>query len=117
MMRSVGAVVAAVACASLTSCSDSTGTSSGGDCESHYDVVATAPTWSGLQRAMRRTTTWGRVASVRTQVRGDDVGAGDEDAVRIVDLLGPQGQRRVQVDVWRTDSGGWRAGAWSQCID
>jgi hypothetical protein len=57
------------------------------------------------------------VASLRTQARGEDVGAGDEDAVRVVDLLNQQGDRLVQVDVWRTAAGSWRAGVWSQCID
>ena len=61
--------------------------------------------------------TWGNVTSVRTQARGADVGAGDEDAVRVVDLLNRKGRRLVQADVWRTDSWAWRAGVWNQCID
>jgi hypothetical protein len=59
----------------------------------------------------------GPVASLRTQARGHDVGAGDQDAVRVVDLLTTKGRRLVQVDVWRTEAGGWRAGVWSQCTD
>lgn len=59
----------------------------------------------------------GRVASVRTQARGDDVGAGNQNAVRVVDLLNRNGRRLVQVDVWRTDAGSWCAGVWNQCID
>jgi hypothetical protein len=59
----------------------------------------------------------GHVASVRTQARGDDIGAGDQDVVRVVDLLDRNGRRLVQVEVWRTDAGSWRAGAWGQCID
>jgi hypothetical protein len=54
---------------------------------------------------------------VRTQAVGHDVGAGNQDAVRVVDLLNRQGRRLAQADVWRTEAGGWRAGVWSQCID
>ncbi len=56
----------------------------------------------------------GPVTSLRTQARGDDVGAGDQNAVRVMDLLNRNGRRLVQVDVWRTEVGAWRAGAWSQ---
>lgn len=87
------------------------------DCVSNYDSVARASTWHGLKDAMLSTTEWGRVVSVRTQARGHDVGAGDQDAVRVVDLPNRKGRRLVQVDVWRTDAGAWRAGAWNQCID
>ncbi len=61
---------------------------------------------------------WGRVASLRTQARGDEVDSrpSDEEVVRVMDLLNRNGRRLIQVDVWRTDAG-WRAGAWSQCID
>lgn len=96
------------------------GTSVGGgegDCASHYEPVAQASSWVGLKDAMLDYRQRGRVVSVRTQARGHDVGAGDQDAVRVVDLLDRRGRRVVQVDVWRTDAGGWRAGAWSQCID
>lgn len=58
---------------------------------------------------------WGRVASVRTQAQGDDVGAGDQDVERVEDLLNRNGRRLVQVDVWRTDARAWPAGVW--CID
>jgi hypothetical protein len=85
---------------------------------SHYVSVVTAPTWDELKDAMVGSKERGRVvASLRTQARGDDVGGGDEAAVRVVDLLDDRGRRLVQVDVWRTDGGEWRAGAWSQCID
>jgi hypothetical protein len=84
---------------------------------SSYDSVASASTWAGLKDAMLGNPEWGRVASVRTQARGDDVGAGDEDVVRVVDLLDRKGRRLVQVDVWRSDAGAWRAGVWAQCID
>jgi hypothetical protein len=107
--------VAVLACGILVACAGTT--ERGGDCVSHYDFVADAPTWDGLQDAMLGFKEWGRVASVRTQARGEDVGVGDQDAVRVVDLLNRNGRRLVQVDVWRTDAGAWRAGVWSQCID
>lgn len=111
-------VVPALACLSLSSCSGTTGSTGGdGDCVSHYDEVASAPTWPALKSAMLDSTDWGRVASLRIQAQGEDVGAGDQEAVRVVDLLGRNGRRLIQVDVWRTETGGWSAGAWSQCID
>ncbi len=116
MTASVRMVLAILACGILTACAGSPG-SSGGDCVSQYDSVASASTWDGLKDAMLGYKERGRVASLRTQARGDDVGAGDQDAVRVVDLLNRNGRRLVQVDVWRTDAGAWRAGVWSQCID
>jgi hypothetical protein len=59
----------------------------------------------------------GTVASLRTQARQHDVGAGNQEAVRVVDLLNRNGRRLVQVDVWRTKAGAWRSGEWNQCID
>jgi hypothetical protein len=84
---------------------------------SFYDDVASGPTWPGLKDAMLGDTKFGPVASVRTQARGHDIGAGNEEAVRVVDLLNRKGRRLVQADVWRTDAGEWRAGVWNQCID
>jgi len=115
MTASVRMGLAVLACGILSACAGTTG--GGGDCVSHYDSVASAPTWDGLKDAMLGHKDWGRVVSVRTQARGDDVGAGDQDAVRVVDLLNRKGRRLVQVDVWRTDRGAWRAGVWNQCID
>jgi hypothetical protein len=114
MTASVRLGLAAFACGLLSACA---GTTEGGDCLSHYNPVASAPTWEGLKAAMLDYKERGRVASMRTQARGDDVGAGDQAAVRVVDLLNRNGRRLVQVDVWRTDAGAWRAGLWSQCID
>ncbi len=90
----------------------------GGDCTSHYEHVASADSWAGLKEAMLDNEDWGGVASLRTQARGDGVvdGPGDEDVVRVMDLLDRKDRRLIQVDVWRTDTG-WRAGVWSQCID
>lgn len=106
-----------LACGLLSACESSS--NEYGNCDSHYDPVASAPTWAGLKAKMVASTQRGRlVASLRTQARGDEVvSVGDEKAVRVVDLLDQQGRRLVQVEVWRTDSGGWASGAWSQCID
>jgi hypothetical protein len=84
MTASVRLGLAALACGLLSACA---GTTEGGDCLSHYNPVASAPTWEGLKAAMLAYKERGRVASVRTQARGDDVGAGDQAAVRVVDLL------------------------------
>ncbi len=118
MTASMRMGVAVLSCGHLSACAGTTVTTDGGgDCVSHYDSVESAATWDGLKDAMLGSKEWGHVASVRTQARGEDLGAGDQDAVRVVDLLNRNGRRLVQVDVWRTDAGGWRAGVWSQCID
>ncbi len=112
--------VSVLSCGILGACAgtiSSTSSYGGGDCVSRYLPVASAPTWAGLKDAMLGYKERGRVASVRTQARGVDVGGGDQDAVRVVDLLNRSGRRLAQVDVWRTDAGAWRAGIWSQCID
>ena len=49
------------------------GTTEGGDCLSHYNPVASAPTWEGLKDAMLGYQERGRVASLRTQARGHAV--------------------------------------------
>jgi hypothetical protein len=111
--------VALLACASLGACSVGEGVHGGrSDCTSHYEPVASAATWAGLKVAMLANEDWGHVASLRTQARGEeaDRGPSDEEVVRVVDLLNREGRRLIQVDVWRTGEG-WRAGAWSQCID
>jgi hypothetical protein len=115
MAASVRMGLAVLACGTLSACAGDT--HGGVDCESHYDPVASALTWDGLKDAMLGYNERGRVVSVRTQARGHDVGAGDRNAVRVVDLLNRNGRRLVQVDVWRTEAGAWRAGVWSQCID
>ncbi len=110
-------VLAGLGCGAIAACSGSTEEVSNGACTSRYEVVADAATWPGLTDAMLDYDRRGRVGAVRVQARGNDVGAGDEDAVRVVDLLDPEGRRIIQVDVWRTDAGAWRAGVWQQCID
>jgi hypothetical protein len=108
--------VALLACGNLSACASTT---ESGDCVSHYDRVASVPTGDGLQDAMLGYEERGRVASLRTQARGDDVGAGDRDAVRVVDLLNRNGRRLVQVDVWRTEAGArvWASGGQAACAE
>lgn len=96
------------------------GIAMGGDCVSHYQPVVSAPTWKDLKDAMLGGLAMrGRVAaSVQVVSAGGEVVArGDQDVVRVVDLLGPNGHRLAQAEVWRTDSGSWRAGVWGQCFD
>lgn len=125
MTASLRMGLAVLACGILSACAGSTGPTKypaavqagDDDCVSNYDHIASAPTWDALKDAMLGYKERGHVASVRTQVRGNDVGAGDREAVRVVDLLNRNGRRLVQVDVWRTEAGAWRAGLWNQCID
>jgi len=93
------------------------GETGGGECVSGYELLASAESWPDLEAALLDTDQWGDVASVRTQAKGIDVGIGDEEAVRVIDLLDAKGRRLVQGEVWRTDDGGWAAGVWSQCLD
>jgi hypothetical protein len=117
MTTSVRLSLAVLACGLTSACAGTTSTPGGGDCTSAYFPVASASSWDGLKDAMLDYQEWGPVASVRIQARGDDVGAGDQDAVRVVDLLNRNGRRLIQVDVWRTDAKAWRAGVWGQCTD
>lgn len=108
--------LAVFACGVLTAC-ESSARSGDPNCVSHYSSVGSARSWADLRIAMLSNRDWGRVASVRTHVRGKDIGAGDKDAVRVVDLLNRNGRRLIQADVWKTDGGVWRAGVWEQCTD
>ena len=92
-------------------------TTHGEPCVSDYEVLASAPTWNGLESELLDSGARGRVASVRVVERGVDVGTGDQKAVRVVDLLDRRDRRLAQAEVWRDDAGGWRAGLWMQCID
>lgn len=85
------------------------------DCVAQYEAVASAPTWGALKAAMLGYEVEGLVASLRTQGRGQKARAGYRHPVRVVDLLDRSGGRVVQVGVWRTKTGGWRAGVWHMC--
>ena len=107
-------------CTLFASCSNgSESVSSSGDdeCVSHYDLVASADTLAGLNRSMLTNDRWGRVASLRIQAVGDAArnGQSKEKVLRVVDLLDGKDRRLIQVDVWRADDAGLRAGVWLQC--
>jgi len=106
-------------CALAIGCSseDDRGRIPGGDCVSYYDTVGTADSWMELKPKLLRYREWGRVASVRTLARGEDVGVGDQDAHRVVGLINRNDRRLVEVEIWRTETGMLRAGIWRQCID
>lgn len=116
--RTCGALAACLLLGACESTDAGVAVGGGGDCTSRYEPVARGETYGALREAMIANTDWGRVASLRTQARGDEVkdGPGAADVVRVMDLLNRNGRRLVQVDVWRTDEG-WRAGVWLQCID
>ena len=118
MTASVRTGLAALACVVSSACGANEGVISGGgdDCASRYELVASAPTWADLRAAMLRSKEWGHVSSLRTQAQGEDIGVGSQEALRVVDLLTQNGRRLVQVEVWRTNAGAWRAGVWEQCI-
>ncbi|MFN8195400.1 MAG: hypothetical protein U0R80_14085 [Nocardioidaceae bacterium] len=93
-------------------------TESDPDCTSQYLDVLSSSSWAGLKDEMLQYDERGQVASVRIQEEGQGLIDGrGQNVVRVVDLLSREGRRLVQVDVWRTDGGGWSAGRWSQCID
>jgi hypothetical protein len=114
--------LAGVACVLLAGCSSvsSSGAGGGGDCVSQYDPIVAASSWPKLRSALVGAGHFERRGvSVRTQARGVAAGTGghDQDLARVVDLLDRRERRIVQLDVWRTEAGPWRAGAWNQCID
>ena len=116
-MRSL--VAASLAGALLSGCTTVSSSVDSG-CTSSHLRVARADTWSGLRDAMTAYDTGrGRTTGIRVQERGHDLSPdhGGVDVVRVVDLLDRRDRRLLQVDVWRTDDGGWAAGAWQQCID
>jgi hypothetical protein len=112
-------LVAAVATLALASCT-SVDSSVDSGCTSSHLRVARADTWTELREAMTAYDAGrGRTTGIRVQERGHDLSPdhGGVDVVRVVDLLDRRDRRLLQVDVWRTDDGGWAAGAWQQCID
>lgn len=117
-MRTLAAGRLVIGCLLLGGCSSTeTGTGHGGDCESFYSDVTEAATWPALKDELLASDSWPRAVSVRVQERGTDIGVGNEDVVRVIDLVSDKGRRVAQLEVWRTADGGWSAGAWNQCID
>jgi hypothetical protein len=117
MTTSVRMSLAVLACGTLSACAGDT--NGGVDCASRPEPVASASTWDGLKDAMLDYTGRGRVASVRTQARGEGarhaLHVSDRHVRRVVDLLNRNGRLLVQVVVRRTDAGSWRADILSQC--
>lgn len=109
-----GLLALALAAGAVVSGCDNTGVE---DCVSRYETLATAPTWGELRSELLRYRDRRQVVSVRTVERGDDVGVGNQKTERIVDLLDRRDRRVAQVEVWRSESGEWRAGEWLQCVD
>jgi hypothetical protein len=123
MRMADGTAVLAAACLVLSACGGSPESVGSDDCVSHYEHIATAPTWVALKTELLAYDGRGPVAGVRTQARGPGLDAdinrygSDRHVVRVIDLLKPNGHRAVQADVWRRDGGSLGAGVWLQCID
>ena len=91
----------------LLGCSGST---SGGDCVSHYEPVADAPTLGELKRELREDVD-PRVRSLKVIDEHPDKGK-----VYVV-LLNRRNRTVMSLDMWRRNDGTWTARQWSQCID
>ena len=103
--RLVATTAVAVAAIALVGCgSDSSGD---GECTSHYEQVAKAPTFDALKRQLVAKTP--RAASVRIVGRDGDK--------RQVNVLSAKRRSLLSVDAWQLDDGHWTAEQWSQCID
>ena len=105
-------VAAAAALSLLVGCSPVQVSSSGddGDCTSHYEPVASAPTRGALKTRLLRDVD-PRTRSLR--VIDEDP---DDDNV-VVNLLNHQSRLIMSLDMWERDDGTWTAQQWSQCID
>lgn len=81
-----------------------------GDCTSHYEPVAQAPTKASLKHTL--------LHDVDPRVRSLKVIDEDpSDDKVIVNLLNRRGRVVMSLDVWRREDGTWTAEQWSQCID
>ena len=81
--------------------------SGGGDCVSHYDRIAEAPTLEKLKQKLVAE----RPRGAFVKVVGRD---GDQLAINV---LSAKQRLLVSLDAWRLDNGRWTAEQWSQCID
>ncbi len=91
----------------LVGCASS---SSGGDCTSHYEAVADAPTRAALKDELLERVD-PRVRSLKFIDKHPD-----EDKV-YVNLLNRRHRTVMSLDMWQRDDGTWTAQQWSQCID
>ncbi len=82
----------------------------GGDCTSHYEPVADAPTRGALKKRLLRD------VDPRTRsLHVIDEDPGDDKVV--VNLLNRRNRLLMSLDMWQRDDGTWTAQQWSQCID
>ena len=105
-------VAAAAVLMLLMGCSPVQVSSSGddGDCTSHYEPVASAPTRNALKTRLLRHVD-PRIRSLR--VIDEDT---NDDKV-VVNLLNHRRRLIMSLDMWERDDGTWTAQQWSQCID
>jgi hypothetical protein len=101
-------LLAAGAALALTGCQSEVGTTAGGDCTSHYEDVATAPTLRDLEATLVDGTV-PRGRSVRV--------VGHHDGKTTINVLDRRHRVVAEVDAWRRRDGSWYAGQWAQCID
>lgn len=88
--------------------SDEAGTGNGGDCESHYQLVADAPTLQALKAKL--------VSEYLPAARSARV-VDQHDGKKVVSVLNRKDRIIMQVDVWQESGGSWTAQEWLQCID
>jgi len=105
-------VAAAAALTLLVGCSPVQVSSSGddGDCTSHYEPVASAPTRGALKTRLLR-----HVDPRTRSLRVIDEDTNDDKVV--VNLLNHRRRLIMSLDMWERDDGTWTAQQWSQCID
>ena len=105
-------VATAAAVTLVVACSPEQASSSGdnGNCTSHYNPVADAPTWVALKKNLLEEVE-PRVRSLRVI----DKDSGHDKVV--VNLLNRKHRLVMSLDVWQEDDGTWTARQWSQCID
>jgi hypothetical protein len=86
------------------------GTGDDGDCTSHYEPVADAPTKGALKRRLLRDVD-PRTRSLRV------IDEAPTDDKVVVNLLNRRDRLIMSLDMWERDDGTWTAQQWSQCID
>ena len=120
MARNARLFVAVLLCCTVSACAGEVHSESSGNghCVSSYAFVVRAPTWPRLKDALLEYHKRGHAASIRVQAMGPTIDSlSDKNVVRVIDVLGPNGGRLDQLDVWRAPDGAWRAGLWGQCTD
>ncbi|GAA2142236.1 hypothetical protein GCM10009844_13180 [Nocardioides koreensis] len=86
------------------------GSTDGGDCTSHYQPVADAPTREALKKEL--------LEHVDPRVRSMRVIREHPDKGKVyVNLINRRHRSVMSLDMWQRDDGTWTAQQWSQCID